>query len=163
MKTINIKGKDYVMVNERILEFRKNYPNYSLESEIVILNEESVTIKAIVKDETGRVVATGFANEDKATSIINKTSYVENCETSAWGRALGCLGIGIDTSIASAEEVTTAIKKQNAELVEAKQVCACCGASITEKVAKYSKAKYGKELCYNCQKGEADKVVEQEV
>ena len=163
MKTINIKGKDYVMVNERILEFRKNYPNYSLESEIIAFNEESVTIKAIVKDETGRVVATGFANEDKATSIINKTSYVENCETSAWGRALGCLGIGIDTSIASAEEVTTAIKKQNAELVEAKTICACCGSTITEKVAKYSKSKYGKELCYNCQKGEYDKVVEQEV
>lgn len=163
MKTINIKGKDYVMVNERILEFRKNYPNYSLESEIVAFNDESITIKAIVKDETGRVVATGFANEDKATSIINKTSYVENCETSAWGRALGCLGIGIDTSIASAEEVETAIKKQEAENVNATNKCSCCGMAITEKVAKYSKSKYGKELCYNCQKAEPETVYYQEV
>jgi hypothetical protein len=46
-------------------------------------------------------------------SLVNKTSYIENCETSAWGRALGNLGIGIDASIASAEEVITAIAQQN--------------------------------------------------
>ena len=59
--------------------------------------------------------ATGFAQEDKSSSYINKTSYVENCETSAWGRALANLGIGIDTSIASSNEVAIAIGKQNNE------------------------------------------------
>ena len=116
MKSINIKGRPYVMVNERLIEFRKENPDWSLESEIIMLDNESVTIKAIIKDEQGRVRATGLANEEKASSIINKTSYIENAETSAWGRALGNLGYGIENSIASAEEVEMAIKKQEKKI-----------------------------------------------
>jgi hypothetical protein len=62
----------------------------------------------------GSIVAQGHAHEEKTASSINKTSYVENCETSAVGRALAMLGIGIDTSIASANEVEEAIAKQQA-------------------------------------------------
>ena len=51
----------------------------------------------------------------QGSSNINKTSYVENCETSAIGRALAMLGIGIDTSIASANEVADAIAKQDSK------------------------------------------------
>ena len=64
-------------------------------------------------------MATGLAQEKENSSFINKTSFVENCETSAWGRALGNLGIGIDTAVASAEEVKNAILNQeidNADL-----------------------------------------------
>jgi hypothetical protein len=113
MKTVNIKGKNYVMVNERIKYFRDNFKDWSLTSELVSLTDDSCVIKAIVSDENGRVMATGFAQENRESSMINKTSFVENCETSAWGRALGNLGIGIDDSIASAEEVDMAIKKQD--------------------------------------------------
>ena len=113
MKTVNIKGKNYVMVNERIKHFRENFKDWSLTSELVSLTDDSCVIKAIVSDENGRVMATGFAQENRESSMINKTSFVENCETSAWGRALGNLGIGIDDSIASAEEVDMAIKKQD--------------------------------------------------
>lgn len=115
MKTVNIKGKDYVEVNERLKYFRneKKYEGYSLESQIINLTEDGIiTIKAIIKDANDRVVATGLAQEKESSSFINKTSFVENCETSAWGRALGNLGIGIDTSVASAEEVQNAIKNQ---------------------------------------------------
>ena len=112
MKTINIKGKDYVMVNERIKEFREKYKGFSLISEIINLTEDMCVIKATILDADGKIVATGHAQEDRTSSMINKTSFVENCETSAWGRALGNLGIGIDESIASAEEVDMAIKKQ---------------------------------------------------
>lgn len=112
MKSINIKGKEYVMVNERLKEFRVKYPDYSLESEIIQLEDNFVVIKAIIRNENNRIIATGLAQEDKGSSMINKTSYIENCETSAWGRALGNLGIGIDTSIASAEEMQMAISKQ---------------------------------------------------
>lgn len=114
MKTIKIKGKDYVEVNERLKEFRTNpkYAGYTLESEMVAITEDNCVIKAIIRDENGVLVATGFAQEDRTSSMINKTSYVENCETSAWGRALANLGIGIDTSVASADEVDMAIKKQ---------------------------------------------------
>ena len=70
-------------------------------------------IQATIKDKEGFVIATGIAEEIKSNSGINKTSYVENCETSAWGRALGNFGIGIDTSIASANEVANAVANQD--------------------------------------------------
>lgn len=114
-KTTNIKGKEYVEVNERIKFFRQEeqYKGWSLSSEVVSLDAESCVIKATIADNNGYIIATGFAQEDKSSSYINKTSYVENCETSAWGRALANLGIGIDTSIASSNEVSMAIAKQN--------------------------------------------------
>ena len=113
-KTTNIKGKEYVEVNERIKFFRQEeqYKGWCLCSEVIHLDEASCVIKATICDENGVTKATGFAQEDKSSSYINKTSYVENCETSAWGRALANLGIGIDTSIASSNEVAIAIAKQ---------------------------------------------------
>ena len=114
-KTTNIKGKEYVEVNERIKYFRiaEEYKGWSLSTEMVHLDGESCVVKATIANNEGYIVATGFAQEDKSSSYINKTSYVENCETSAWGRALANLGIGIDTSIASSNEVSMAISKQN--------------------------------------------------
>lgn len=108
MKTIDIKGKKYIEVNERLKYFRENFKNWTLESEIVSLDSGVCVFKAIIKNENGTVIATGHAYEKEGSSFINSTSYIENCETSAWGRALGNLGIGIDTSIASAEEVLNA-------------------------------------------------------
>lgn len=115
LKTVNIKGKEYVEVNERLKAFRTlpEYKGYSLESDIILLENGVITIKATIKDADGVVKATGLAQEKESSSFINKTSFVENCETSAWGRALGNLGIGIDTSVASAEEVENAINNQN--------------------------------------------------
>ena len=113
LKTVNIKGKDYVEVHTRLTHFRKHYPNYSLTTEVLEYNtDQSILILAKISDETGRVVATGLAEEEKSTTYINKTSYVENCETSAWGRALGNFGIGLDTSVASADEVRNAVNTQ---------------------------------------------------
>jgi len=114
-KTTNIKGKQYVEVNERIKYFRESgeYKGWSLTSDVYHLDADSCVIKASVLNDKGEIVATGFAQEDKSSSYINKTSYVENCETSAWGRALANLGIGIDTSIASSNEVSMAIAKQS--------------------------------------------------
>ena len=156
MEKIKIKGKDYVMVNERLKYFRANYKGWSLTSEIISLDNDSCVIKALICDENGVLKATGFAQEDRTSSMINKTSFVENCETSAWGRALGNLGIGIDESVASAEEVDMAIKKQEITQPKAElqnvYLCEGCGVEITEKVAKYSQEKLGKRLCYNCQK-----------
>tara|TARA_R100001463_G_scaffold34276_1_gene75407 strand:+ start:484 stop:993 length:510 start_codon:yes stop_codon:yes gene_type:complete len=113
LKTINIKGKKYVEVNERLKYFRSNYPNYSLTSKITHIDSEMVVIQSDILDPEGNVKATGHAHEEKSASFINKTSYVENCETSSWGRCLANFGIGIDESVASANEVEIAIKKQN--------------------------------------------------
>jgi len=115
-KTTNIRGKQYVEVNERIKFFRQEdrYKDWTIMSEFPIIDAEVCVCKVTVADSSGRVVATGHAHEERASSNINKTSFVENCETSAVGRALAILGIGIDTSIASANEVEEAIAKQEA-------------------------------------------------
>jgi len=113
-KTTNIKGKQYVEVNQRLLYFRSEsaYTGWSLDTELVDLQPDRCCMKAVIRDSDGRVRAVGHASEDRTSSMINKTSYVENCETSAWGRALANLGIGIETSIASSNEVEMAIAKQ---------------------------------------------------
>lgn len=118
MKSIDFKGKPYVEVNERLKYFRANYKDWSLETELVSNNNGVCVMKAIIKNPDGVVKATGYAYEKENSSFINKTSYIENCETSAWGRALGNLGIGIDTSIASAEEVLNASLNQKPDETE---------------------------------------------
>jgi hypothetical protein len=114
MKTIKIKGRDYVMIHERIKYFRENdaFKGWQLTSEIVNLTDTRVVMKAEITSDLGLVIATGHAYEDKGSTQITDTSFIEVCETSAWGRALANLGIGIEESLASAEEVATALKQQ---------------------------------------------------
>lgn len=112
LKTTDVKGKDYVEVNERIKAFRSICPCGAIITEM-LSNENGVCVfKASVYDEEGHILGTGTAYEKESSSYINKTSYIENCETSAVGRALGMCGFGINTSVASAEEVTNAINNQ---------------------------------------------------
>jgi len=96
MKSINIKGKEYITVNERLKFFRDNYPDYSLTTKVLKLDENMVVMQAEIKDKEDRVLANGTAYERADSSFINKTSYIENCESSAWGRALGNFGIILD-------------------------------------------------------------------
>lgn len=112
IQTTDIKGKDYAEVNQRIKAFRMVKPNGTIETEILSLDKGVCLMKATVKDEGGRVLGIGHAYEKEDSSFINKTSYIENCETSAVGRALGMCGFGIDTSVASYEEVANAIENQ---------------------------------------------------
>lgn len=122
ISTTNIKGKEYAEVNQRIKAFRMVYPEGAIETELQSNTEGICIFKAWVygskvwNEETGwtsTLLGTGTAYEKENSSFINKTSYIENCETSAVGRALGMAGFGIDTSIASAEEVQNAIEQQN--------------------------------------------------
>ena len=121
LKTMNIKGKSYVLVNERIIAFRRvaDFKGFALETELLHLDDNSCVVRATIKNDEGRVIAQGMAQEDRSSSMINKTSFVENCETSAVGRALGFLGIGVEDSIATAEEVEMAIAKQDAPALAA--------------------------------------------
>ena len=115
IKMVDIKGRPYANVAQRINAFRMVYPDGSILTDMVS-NEGGVCIfRATVtggRDEQGDgiILATGTAYEKEGSSFINKTSYIENCETSAVGRALGLAGFGVVDDVASAEEV------QNAEL-----------------------------------------------
>ena len=128
IKTTPIHGKNYAEVNQRIKAFRMVYPEGFIITDMV-KNENGVCIfKASVGYNDGTnnyIVGTGTAYEVEGNSNINKTSYIENAETSAVGRALGMAGFGIDTSVASAEEVQNAIDQQEQSEVKtasAKQI-----------------------------------------
>ena len=117
VKTTNIHGKEYVEVPERIYHFWRLHPEWSLKSQLekVCFETGNVIFKCWVEDENGKVKAVGHAHEFQANkkATVNLTSFVENCETSAYGRALGFKGIGSRDGIASAEEVRGAIEKGN--------------------------------------------------
>ena len=142
-KTTNIRGKQYVEVNERIKFFRQEeqYKHWSLITEFPVLDSEQCVCKASIADTEHRIIATGHAHEVQGSSNINKTSYVENCETSAIGRALAMLGIGIDTSIASANEVSDAIAKQEEDSAPVE--------NIMDKAVAYIKSQTDKKKAFN--------------
>ena len=110
LKTVNIKGKEYVEVHERIKFLRENYKNAQLLTDIISNDNGVCVIKATLLIDD-KIVSTGHAYEKEASTFINKTSYIENCETSAVGRCLGNFGIGINSSVASADEVVNAINQ----------------------------------------------------
>lgn len=111
IQTTNIKGKEYAEVNQRIKAFRMVYPNGYISTKM-LSNENGVCVFQAEVGDGEHLLGTGTAYEKESSSYINKTSYIENCETSAVGRALGMAGFGIDTSVASYEEVANAIKQQ---------------------------------------------------
>jgi len=154
-KTTNIRGKQYVEVNERIKFFRQEdqYKGWGIHTDINMLDGDQCLCKCTIVNEDGEVIAQGHAHEVKSSSNINKTSHVENCETSAVGRALAMLGIGIDTSIASSNEVQEAIAKQQ-ELVDNPQVQKLSKKidapveNIMDKAVEYLKSSTDKQKAY---------------
>lgn len=121
IKTTDIKGKEYAEVNQRIKAFRMVYPQGCISTNMLSNDNGVCVFKAMVLDENGNLLGTGTAYEKEDSSFINKTSYIENCETSAVGRALGMAGFGIDVSVASAEEVANAIENQKVTEKDAKE------------------------------------------
>lgn len=186
LKTVNIKGNEYVTVNVRLLEAHKLYGDrMSIISDIVHCDDNSVRVKSVVRIETDKInantgepiyrVYTGHAEELRAEGYINKTSALENCETSAIGRALGILGIGIEEGIASKEEIDIAeskksyLPKSKAETDfinelenDFEEVCDDCGKQISK--AEYdwcmdrAKNYDGKKFCKDCQANHYKKI-----
>lgn len=172
LKTVNIKGKDYIDVGQRIKAFRMVYPEGSIQTEIISEEGGTVIMRAVVSSPEGVILGTGTAFEKESSSYINKTSYIENCETSAVGRALGMCGFGIDSSIASAEEVANAINNQTdksstgptkkaTKKTESKEelICEVCGKPIPDygkytamRIAKNSREQFGRMMCFECAK-----------
>jgi len=108
METIKIHGKDYVTVSERVKFFRENFQGWTIKTKIVRYLKDECVFRAMILDQEGEVMSTGHAHEVKTEKGINSNSYLENCETSAVGRALAFLGIGIDGGIASLDEIISA-------------------------------------------------------
>ncbi len=115
IKKIQIKGKQYATVAARVQAFRELCPDGTINTEIVDRQDGVVLMQARVLDENGKLLATGYAQEKEAASMINKTSFIENCETSAIGRALAMIGLGSEENIASSQEVAAAISQQETQ------------------------------------------------
>lgn len=120
--TTNIKGKDYAEVNQRIKAFRMVHPNGRIITELTSLKDGVCIFRASIYNDQDELLGTGTAYEKENSTFINKTSYIENAETSSVGRALGMLGFGIDTSVASTEEVANAIENQKPKKKTAEEV-----------------------------------------
>lgn len=126
MRSTDIKGKLYMEVNERIKAFRMVFPEGFIINEM-LSNENGVCVfrseVGFYKENGDRIVlGVGTAYEREGSTFINKTSYIENCETSSCGRALGMAGFGIDTSVASLEEVQNAMLNQEERKASTKQI-----------------------------------------
>jgi hypothetical protein len=109
---VNIHGKQYKTVALRVNEFRENNPDWGIVTEIVEADDQIVIMRAAILNEQDRIIGTGYAEEQRGSSMINKTSALENCETSAIGRALAACGYA-GTEYASANEVENAIHQQS--------------------------------------------------
>ena len=113
---VNIHGKEYHTVAERVHAFRETAPDLTIETEIVRWEGDDVVVKASISDN-GKLIATGLAHEVRGSTNINKTSHVENCETSAIGRCLAAFGLA-GTEYATADEVANAIAQQQEKEIE---------------------------------------------
>ena len=111
--TVKIHGKEYKTVALRIQEFRDKHPDFTIQTELVEANDVLVVMKATISMGP-QVIATGYAEEVRTASKINRTSALENAETSAVGRALAFFGLG-GSEIASADEVANAITQQSSQ------------------------------------------------
>lgn len=102
---IKIKGKDYAPVAMRIQKFRETYQDvWSIETDLIFDNEQSVVVKAFIRNQEGRVIATGHGSANKGKATVYAGRETEKAETSAIGRALGVLGFGTDDLLDDAED-----------------------------------------------------------
>ena len=119
---VSIHGREYWTVARRIADFRKQHPatkGWAIETEIRNVDADVVIVKATISDPDGRTVATGHAEEYRAASKINRTSAVENAETSAIGRAMACAGWAGSGEYASADEIKKAQRHDPTAIVDA--------------------------------------------
>lgn len=107
-------GKKYTEVFVRVEAFRKAFgTSLGINTEILVDDGTRVVIKATVTNETGMIIGSGFAEEIRGQGNVNKTSALENGETSAIGRALASLGLH-GGAYASINELDAVNRKQQA-------------------------------------------------
>ena len=144
MNTLDIHGKPYVMVKDRVIKFHEDYPNGSIETELIELPDRYKCRCIVTPDvENPKRIFTGHAVEIVASSKINELSAAECAETSAIGRGMAALGIGVDHEYASGDEVANAVFQQNEEDASGRSyqntpetaengvICPKCGGGVT--------------------------------
>ena len=157
---------DYVTVNTRIEKFYEKFPDGSIQTELISLQDGMCIYKAYAyRDREDTKPCTGHAYEKEGSSYINKTSYIENCETSAVGRALAMMGFEIKKSIASREEVENAklqqemaepITKLRADVLYKTMI----GKGLTdEKIKETLQKNYGVETVYELTAGQYGQIL----
>lgn len=87
---LDLRGKKYLQVAHRIVWFREEHPDWSIETDVKRLEGAAALGHAVIKDSTGRIIATGHKYEDAK----GFPDYIEKAETGAIGRALGFIGYG---------------------------------------------------------------------
>ena len=117
---VNIRGKIYETVALRVKKFWEQHPEWSIQTILISADDNRVVMKATVLDESSHIVGCGHAEEYRDRGQINRTSALENCETSAIGRALACIGLG-GMEFRSAEEMQNAVLQQEEMDVELKR------------------------------------------
>lgn len=101
--------RDYEEVKDRIPRFWKEHPEGAIETEMIEHDGNNYVVKATLRrTEGGPIFATGLAQETVGQGNVNKTSALENCETSAIGRALANAGFSSGSQRASREEMAKA-------------------------------------------------------
>lgn len=113
---VSIHGSDYETVALRVTKFREEHPNWSIENEM-LGDGQYVTMKTTIRNEEGRVISTGHAQEERGEGKINTSSVVENCETSSCGRALAFYNYP-GVFLRSADEMSDALIQQGIKSVE---------------------------------------------
>lgn len=129
-KAISIQGKSYVLVSDRVLFFNETYPNGCIRTEQLPTDEPTrVEFKAIIIPDvkSPERYFTGHSQAVWGTGMVNKTSALENAETSAVGRALAMMGIGVIDSIASVDEIGKAKQTEEAQEMVIIGHCNVCG------------------------------------
>ena len=146
---IQIHGKDYTEVPERVLQFHEKYPKGYFFTEVTYPTDDLVraTTTVIPDYEFPQRYFNGHAEENRKQGKINSTNAGENCETSSVGRALGFLGIGIVASIASADEVVHAIHKQEGSVSAPVAPYSTVTAQCNKCAAPMKTSKEGKPYC----------------
>jgi hypothetical protein len=131
---ISIHGKDYATVAYRLELFREDHPGGCITTTIVKDEDGIIIMRATILDNCDNVLGSDYAEEVRGSSNINETSALENCSTSAVGRALAFAGYNKSgTSVASADEVSVAIARQKRDCDVAKKTLKVLDERITEK------------------------------
>lgn len=114
---IEYDGKKYLKVSKRLEVIRRHLGfNLSIQTKIEHMSDAFVLVKAIIsiyKNNNWHIVATGYAEEKRNSSEINRTSAIENAETSAIGRSLACLGLLSDSEYASIDEIVFTLNNKD--------------------------------------------------